>query len=409
MIESLQDLDKNLKKYDSKLHLFYGDYLKVINHLVNKLEIDNIFTNTDYTPYAIKRDNEIEALAKKQDINFFKYHDNCLFEPGTILTGSNSYYQKFTPFYNQCLKNKFPTTKKLRKKHKTTLSKSSEKKFSISFVDTAKFFTLNTNLHIEGGRKKAKKILKKIKQFKNYDQDRNTLSKETTNLSAYLKFGCVSVREACNVISNAFGRNDPIVRQLIWRDFYYHLGYGFTFRFGSELKTQYSAIKWSDNKKNLDKWKKGETGFPIVDACMQQINQTGYMHNRGRLIVASFLIKNLQIDWKEGEKYFAQQLTDYDPLVNQGNWQWVAGTGADSQPYFRIFNPMTQSSKFDKEAVYIKKWLPNLKDIPAKHLHDWIKFHSEYDLKKIKYYEPMIDYKKSRDVTLEMYKKGLGK
>ena len=163
MIESLQDLDKNLKKYNSKLHLFYGDYLKVINHLINKLEIDNIFTNTDYTPYAIKRDNDIEALAKKQDINFFKYHDNCLFEPGTILTGSNSYYQKFTPFYNQCLKNKFPSTKKLRKKHKTILSKSNEKIFSISFVETGKFFTLNTKLHIQGGRKKAKKILKKNK------------------------------------------------------------------------------------------------------------------------------------------------------------------------------------------------------------------------------------------------------
>jgi len=200
-----------------------------------------------------------------------------------------------------------------------------------------------------------------------------------------------------------------MVRQLIWRDFYYHLGNGFIERFGKELKPQYSNIKWSYDKNNLKKWQEGRTGFPVVDACMTQLNQTGYMHNRGRLIVASFLIKNLQIDWREGEKYFAQNLSDYDPLVNQGNWQWVAGTGADSQPYFRIFNPMTQSSKFDKEAIYIKKWLPNLKDVPAKHLHDWIKFHLEHDLKKIKYYEPMIDYKKSRDVTLEMYKKGLGK
>ena len=159
----------------------------------------------------------------------------------------------------------------------------------------------------------------------------------------------------------------------------------------------------------MKKWQEGKTGFPIVDACMTQLNQTGYMHNRGRLIVSSFLIKNLQIDWREGEKYFAQKLSDYDPLVNQGNWQWVAGTGADSQPYFRIFNPMTKVPSLIKRAIYIKKWLPNLKDIPAKHLHDWNKFYQDYDLKEMKYVEPMIDYKKSRDVTLKMYKKGLGK
>lgn len=405
MTESLKKLNTDLRKKESNLHLFHGDYLKVLEELVKKYKVDNIYTNTDYTPYAIERDQNIEKLCQKLNVEFHAHHDNCLFTPGSILTGSDTIYQKFTPFYNECLKQKFPSTQKL--KNKRSLSNFRDNKYQISFDDTKKFYQPNEDLHVKGGRKEAKKILKNIKNFKNYDKDRNTLSIETTNLSAYLKFGCISIRECCNVLVDTFGKKDPMVRQLIWRDFYYHLGNGFIERFGKELKPQYSKIKWSYDKSNLKKWQEGKTGFPVVDACMTQLNQTGYMHNRGRLIVASFLIKNLQIDWREGEKYFAQNLADYDPLVNQGNWQWVAGTGADSQPYFRIFNPMTQSSKFDKDAVYIKKWLPNLKDVPAKHLHDWIKFHSEYDLKKIKYYEPMIDYKKSRDVTLKMYKKGI--
>ena len=203
------------------------------------------------------------------------------------------------------------------------------------------------------------------------------------------------------------GKKDPLIRQLIWRDFYYHLGNGFIDRFGKSLKPQYDSIKWNVNSGQLQKWKDGNTGYPIVDACMKQINTTGYMHNRGRLIVASFLVKNLQINWEAGEKYFAQTLLDYDVLVNNGNWQWVSGSGADSMPYFRIFNPWTQSEKFDKECEYIKYWLPNLKDVENKHLHQWEKFYTEYDLKEIDYVKPMIDYKESREKTLKMYKKGL--
>jgi deoxyribodipyrimidine photo-lyase len=409
MIESLKDLDSSLKKHGSKLNLYYSDYLDVIEDLVKTNNITNVYTNTDYTPYAIKREKEIDKLSKRIDFNFCYYDDVCIFKPGTILNGSDKYYQKFTPFYKSALKEKFPKVKKLKKKYKEKLSYFKNNKYSISFEEAMKFYDFNENLHVKGGRKNAKKIIKDVKKFSNYDDIRNILISPTTNLSAYLKFGCLSIREVFQKFKENLGINDPIIRQLFWREFYYNLGYGFIERFGKELKEQYSTIKWSDNKKYLDKWKEGKTGFPIVDACMTQLNQTGYMHNRGRLIVASFLIKNLQIDWRAGEKYFAQQLLDYDPLVNQGNWQWVAGTGADSQPYFRIFNPMTQSSKFDKEAEYIKKWLPNLKDVPAKHLHDWNKFYQDYDLTEIKYVEPMIDYKKSRDVTFKMYKKGLGK
>ena len=152
------------------------------------------------------------------------------------------------------------------------------------------------------------------------------------------------------------------------------------------------------------KWKNGLTGYPIVDACMTQLNTTGYMHNRGRLIVASFLVKNLRIDWRYGEKYFARQLIDYDVYVNQGNWQWVAGTGADSQPYFRIFNPALQSAKYDKDATYIKKSLPQLKDIIPKHLHDWEKYHTEYNKQSLIYTKPIINYSESKQKVLAMYR-----
>ena len=198
-----------------------------------------------------------------------------------------------------------------------------------------------------------------------------------------------------------------LIRQLIWRDFYYHLGYGFIDRFGKSLKPNYDNIKWNNNPTLFKKWCDGETGFPIVDACMKEINTSGYMHNRGRLIVSSFLIKNLQISWEKGEKYFAQNLVDYDVLVNNGNWQWASGSGADSQPYFRIFSPISQSTKHDKDCKYIKKWLPNLKNIENKHLHDWEKYNHLHNLKKINYVKPIINYSKSRDITMSMYKKAL--
>ena len=164
--------------------------------------------------------------------------------------------------------------------------------------------------------------------------------------------------------SKTIRRKSEIIAQLIWHDFYYQLGYNFPNIFGHALKPQYDKIKWSKNEKTLTAWKEGKTGYPIVDACMTQLNETGYMHNRGRLIVASFLVKTLLHDWREGEKYFAQKLEDYDPLVNNGNWQWVSSSGADSQPYFRIFNPWLQSKRFDTDGTYIKKYLPVLNDIP---------------------------------------------
>tara|TARA_Y100001954_G_C15747777_1_gene572019 strand:+ start:40 stop:1404 length:1365 start_codon:yes stop_codon:yes gene_type:complete len=400
MIESLKELDNEIK-----VSFFYGNYIDVIKSLIKSKKINSIHANTDYTKYGIKRDKDIHKICKKYEIKLHLYHDICLQPPNSVLNKSKQIYQKFTPYYNTHLRIKVRNPVRLKmKKNKFSHIKS---KYSLKNSSINKFYKENPNISVRGGRKNALKITGSIRDFSTYEKTRDTLSLETTRLSAYLKFGCLSIREVYYILKKKFNIKHPLIRQLIWRDFYYHLGYGFIERFGKSLKPKYDNIKWNYNTSQFNKWCNGETGYPIVDACMKEINTTGYMHNRGRLIVSSFLVKNLQIDWRKGEKYFAQSLVDYDVLVNNGNWQWTSGSGADSQPYFRVFRPKLQSEKHDKDCKYIKKWLPNLINIPNKDLHNWDIKYTEYDVKKIKYYKPIIEYKESRDAALKMYKKAL--
>ena len=399
MIESLKELNEEIK-----LNICFGHYIDVLKDIIKTYEVATIYTNTDYTPYAKKRDEDIEQLCNGLGIILELFHDITLFEPNTVFNKSGQIYQKFTPFYNNCLTLKVVNPKKNKIYDKIIKIKS---KYSIDFEETKKFYKYNKNLNVNGGRKNGLKIISLISKFKTYENTRNILSINTTHLSAYLKFGCLSVREVFHKFKKKFGLQDPLIRQLLWREFYYHLGYGFIEKFGYSLKDNYNNIKWVNNKKNLELWKQGNTGYPIIDACMQQINKTGYMHNRGRLLVASFLIKNLGIDWRKGEKYFAQSLVDYDVLVNNGNWQWVSGSGADSQQYIRVFNPSLQSERYDEDCEFIKYWLPNLKDIKNKELHYWHEHYHKYDLKAINYYKPIVDYIESKKKTMEMYKKGL--
>ena len=395
MVESLMELKKDLPQ----LTFCYGEIDDVIMNIIKNNDIDMIYANTDYTPYSVKREKIIEKVCKKNDITLDLSHDITLFEPKSIKTGAGSIYQKFTPFYNVCMKKdvRDTTTKKIKN------AKHTKTKYEIDMKKIKTFYEENENIHIHGGRYYAMKILNNTTKFKDYDKTRNFLHINTTNLSAYLKFGCVSIREAYHHFKDKLGKKDPLVRQLIWREFYYHLGDGFIEKFGNSLKEQYDNIKWENDISKFNKWKNAKTGYPIVDACMTQLNTTGYMHNRGRLIVSSFLIKNLMIDWRWGEKYFAQKLVDYDVFVNQGNWQWTSGSGADSQPYFRVFNPARQSETYDKDAIYIKKWLPFLEEVENKHLHDWERYHTEYDLN----YHPIISYSESKKKGIAMYKKGI--
>ena len=233
-------------------------------------------------------------------------------------------------------------------------------------------------------------------------KDRDNLDiNGTTLLSAYLKFGCISVREAANIFKKVPG----LYRQLLWREFYAHILNDFPYVLEEPLKLKYNELNWSNNETNFEAWCNGKTGFPIVDAGIRELLETGYMHNRARLIVACFLVKTLLIDWRKGEKFFANHLTDYDIASNNGNWQWVASTGADSQPYFRIFNPWTQGKNHDPNCIYIKKWIPELKELTNNEIHNYFKYYKKYTSEKgFKYVAPIVDYTEQRELALDMYK-----
>lgn len=402
MVESLKDLDKDLKKKGSKMFYFNGKPDEVIKDIIeNTDDIEAVFVNEDYTPYSRKRDKKIKKVCDNFGITFKSYEDVLLNNVKSILTDGGEVYQKFTPYFNKA------RNVAVRKITANKASNYVSKYRGIETYDSNKiddFYEHNDNLSNNGGREEAMKIIKKITDFKNYNQKKDCLTYETTNLSAYNKFGCISIRELYHVLKKKLGMRNDLIKQLYWRDFYYNIAYEHPVIFSKKgnLKENYDALKWDNSKAHFRKWKEGKTGYPIVDACMRQMNKTGYMHNRGRLIVSSFLIKLLLIDWKWGEKYFAQTLLDYDPSVNTGNWGWASGSGADSQPYFRIFNPWLQSKKHDPNGEYIKKWVPELEDVPAKHLHEWDKYHKEND---VDYPKPIIDYKKQKKKALDMYEK----
>ena len=216
-------------------------------------------------------------------------------------------------------------------------------------------------------------------------------------LSAYIKYGCISIREVTNKFKGKYGKHNEFIRQLIWRDFYMHILDRHPESLGQLYNKKLSSVKWNENTSHLNHWKNGTTGFPLVDAGMRQLNKTGYMHNRVRMIVATFLSKVLYLNWKDGEKYFAQQLVDYDVASNSGNWQAVVGGGMYSMPYFRVLNPWVQSEKNDHDCIYIKKWIPELKDLDNKNIHKWYKYYKKN--KDVNYPKPMVDF----DVQVEKY------
>ena len=402
MIESLQDLTSQISKMGGKLICFYGDNPTIVSQLIKELDINMVCFNADYSPYAIQRELSIIQVCDKLSVQVEYGHDYYLHPPGTIVNGQGQPYQKFTPFYNVASKKKVDAPTSLRKIHFGSTSKHLTNKISLD--EAFKKFVGNSNpdILVHGGRDEAiKQMHQASKNIKNYPRTHNELSKPTSQLSAYIKFGCVSIREVYKI----FRSKHDFIRQLFWRDFYANVLYSFPQVLGDALKPKYGKIKWHHNERWFKAWCKGETGFPVVDAGMREMNATGYMHNRARLIVSSFLIKTLLISWEEGEKYFAQKLVDYDPASNNGNWQWTAGSGADSQPYFRIFNPWRQAEEYDPDCEYIKKWIPELKDVPVKDILNWQESNNEF--KNIKYPNPIVSYEEQKEKALKMYKDAL--
>jgi deoxyribodipyrimidine photo-lyase len=397
MIESLENLSTSVKGYGGHLYTFYGNNEKVIADCINSWDINVVGFNLDITPYARERDDKIVKMCQRKGIFVTYDHDYYLTEPGSVMNGSGEPYQKFTPYYETAKREKVekPAGKiKLPfKKNDTHISN----KISLEQA-MIKFTKVNPNILVRGGRYEALKTLAKAaRKLNNYNATHNDLNKQTTELSAYIKFGCVSIRE----VYYSLHSKTALIRQLYWRDFYANIMYEFPRVLGHSLKAKYDKIKWHHNNNWFKAWCNGKTGFPVVDAGMRQMNTTGYMHNRARLIVASFLVKILIIDWREGEEYFAKTLTDYDVANNNGNWQWISGGGADSQPYFRVFNPWRQAEEYDPKCEYIKKWVPELKDVTIKDIFKWDTTYTQY--KDIKYPKPIVNYEEQRDKVLKMY------
>ena len=329
-------------------------------------------------------------------------YDYYLCEPGSVLNGSGNPYVKFTPFYNTAKKIKVETPAKMRKLHlKKSDAHISDK---ISLDEAMKKFVGNENpdILVHGGRTEAIKQMRvAVRTQSHYSKTHNDLDKPTSHLSAYINFGNLSIRE----IYYAFKSNTEFIRQLYWGSFYANVLYSFPNIIHKSLKPKYDNIKWYHNEGWFKKWCDGKTNFPIVDSCMHELNTTGYLHGRGRLIVASFLVKTMLINYKKGEQYFANKLTDYNITNNLNNWLWVTGNGASSQEYFKIFNTWTQGAEHDPDAVYIKKWLPQLQDVPAKAIHNWYKEWENY--KDIGYGKPILDYNEQKENVLQAYRQAL--
>ncbi len=408
MIESLISLNSQIKNMSigAGLQCFYGKNTEILKKIIKELGgggdkgISYIGYNRDYTPYAKKRDEDIENLCDKLDIEIVIGEDYYLHSPGSILNSTGKPYQKFTPYYT--------VARSKRVNNVAGASRIEFAKFSvgknlgeISLSSAMEKFckSVAPEILVHGGLEEGKKVLRDaLQNAGSYANKHNILSWNTTHLSAYIKFGVFSIRE---IYHKFIGHSSEIIRQLIWRDFYAQLLHFFPEVLDGPMKPAYKKIHWHHNSAWFNSWKAGKTGFPIVDACMRELNSTGFCHNRGRLIVASFLVKTLLINWQEGEKYFAKKLTDYDPASNNLNWQWIASSAVDSQPYFRIFNPWSQGKDYDKDCEYIKKWVPELADVPAKDIHKWDTKWKDYS--DISYPKPICDYSERKEMALKMY------
>ncbi len=398
MYESLVDLSVQLGNKGSRLNVFYGNsLLNEFEKVIKEHEIDAVFVNEDYTLYSKRRDIALMKICKDNNKDFHSFSDYLLTRPGDVLTKENKPYKVFTPFFkassllkiNKPAKNNFKNYKYLQNNNK-------------DLTPLTRLFVENEFLAQKGGRKEALIRLKTIKKLNDYKEIRNLPYIDgTTCLSAHIKFGTVSVREIYWNIREHLGAESQLITELFWRDFYAHLAYFFPHVFGNSFIPKYGDIEWENDKQKFKAWCNGATGFPIVDAGMRQLNKTGWMHNRVRMIVASFLTKDLHIDWKWGEKYFASKLVDYDPCSNNGGWQWAASTGADAQPYFRIFNPWRQQERFDKDAEYIKRWVPELKDLLPVEIHKL----ENGSLFSLDYPTPIIDHKVEALKAKDLYKK----
>ena len=365
-------------KYNTKLLVLKGKPLDIIQKLTNEYNVESFFTNHDYEPYAIARDKEISDFLISKEIGFSSFKDQVIFEKNEITKDDKSAYVVYTPYM---------------KKWKIKLSNINKSDFkSVDLVDN--FYSKKSNYNwtsLESfGFEKSSKTIPDYKLndelIERYERERNFPSlNSTSKIGPHLRFGTVSIRQILLIVLKC--ENEVFLQELIWREFFMQILWFYPNTQTRCFKEKYENVKWLKDEETFSKWCQGKTGYPIVDAGMRELNSTGFMHNRVRMITAGLLCKHLLIDWRWGEAYFAKKLFDYELSSNIGNWQWAAGTGVDSAPYFRIFNPTTQALKFDKDLTYINKWVK--------------------DLNNLNYPKPIVDHKFARQRCLETYKKGL--
>ncbi len=375
--ELLDKIDIELQKVGRNLAVFYGNPIEIFEKIVKENQIENIFTNHDYEPYARKRDETISAFLATKNIGFKTFKDQVIFEKSEVVKDDQTPYVVFTP-YSKKWKENFK---------KTPLIHFESEKFLENVVyHSYPFLSLN-DIGFEQSKIKVAHFNTSDKLIQNYENTRNFPALEGTSmLGTHLRFGSVSIRK---MVAKAIQEtNETFWNELIWREFFMQILWHFPYSKDRSFRPKYDAIKWNNNESEFQKWCEGKTGYPFVDAGMRELNATGHMHNRVRMIVASFLCKHLLIDWRWGETYFATKLLDYEQSSNVGNWQWAAGCGVDAAPYFRIFNPTEQIKKFDKDLIYIKKWIP--------------------ELQEFSYPEPIVDHKFARERCLRVYKEAVG-
>jgi deoxyribodipyrimidine photo-lyase len=404
MVETINEYNK---LNDNKIYCFMGDVISVLKNIHSEIKINSIGYNFEYTEEFKKLDNNIKKFSKESNIKIYSEEDMLLFnilDKETLNSNNNKVYLVFTPYYNNIINNLH--VRKIDKFSKFNFIKFDKlKNLKYSFDDLDSLYIDNPKINVHGGRIAALNILNNLKQFDKYEESRNTLNYRTTMLSAYTNLNIISIREVYHKIVSIFGVNHGLIRELIFREFYCSMIYHFPNVLHKNFYPKYDNIKWVNNTKYFNAWKKSKTGYPCVDAAIRQLIITNYMHNRMRMLTASFLIKNLQIDWRKGEQFFAQNLVDYNQYSNWGGWTGIADCAPSSQSYFRVFSPEAHSRKYDKECIYIKQWLPELKDVPNEDIHSWEINYDKYLDKGIKYYPPIVDFKKTRDEFIKFYKK----
>lgn len=378
IFDQLQKMRTELQEHGSSLAMYHGNPKKIFKAICSEFQVQNVITNHDYEPYAKDRDAEISEELEKEKIGFYTFKDQVIFEKDEIVKEDGNPYVVYTPYM---------------KKWKATFKEEQHLKiyYTSQVLDNLFQHSRLPNLTLSDIGFKRSKI--KVPEYdvtpttiQNYEKTRNFPAQEgTSRLGPHLRFGTVSVRK---IIKKAKAeKNETFWQELIWREFFMQILWHFPETIDNAFRKKYDRVPWRKAKGDFSKWKEGKTGYPLVDAGMRQLNETGYMHNRVRMVVASFLCKHLLIDWRWGEAYFAEKLLDYELSSNVGNWQWAAGSGVDAAPYFRIFNPTTQIDKFDKNKAYIKKWIPEFEtdDYPDK----------------------MVDHKEARERALTTYKSAI--